>query len=414
MRSAADWAGQGRLGANATHRVSRLHALYIDRWMLSQIHHRLHDEDIRLQLWDGTAVGARPGAARVTVSIADRTALYGLVWDAEMTFGDAYSDGRIEVAGDLAHLLEVAYRAPGGRLIPWRPRLPSNSLRRAWDNVHRHYDLGNDFYRLWLDEQMVYTCAYFPNATATLEQAQEAKLELVCRKLALEPGLRVVEAGSGWGALALYMARHYGVSVRAYNVSHEQVAYARAKAEAAGLAGQVEFVEDDYRRVSGSFDRFVSVGMLEHVGVEQYAALGEVIDRVLDRERGRGLLHFIGRNHAEPLCRWITSRIFPGAYPPTVGEVARAVLEPRRLSVLDVENLRPHYARTLEHWIDRYASARGLVARTCGERFARAWHLYLVGSRVGFTTGSLQLFQVTFAREHDNTVPWTRVALYEP
>ena len=153
--------------------------------------------------------------------------------------------------------------------------------------------------------------------------------------------------------------------------------------------------------------------MLEHVGQGQYRELGALIDRTLDSRHGRGLLHFIGRNAPEPLSRWITKRIFPGAYPPALAEATGGVLEPWRFSVLDVENLRLHYARTIEHWLARYDAAGATVTGEYGERFARAWRLYLVGSMVGFTTGSLQLFQVVFAREHDNDVPWTRAGLYE-
>jgi cyclopropane-fatty-acyl-phospholipid synthase len=208
------------------------------------------------------------------------------------------------------------------------------------------------------------------------------------------------------------MARHYGVTVTAYNVSGEQVAYARERAREAGLSDRVQFVEDDYRAITGTFDRFASIGMLEHVGVAQFGALGAVIDRVLDRRHGRGLLHFIGRNQAAPLSRWITKRIFPGAYAPTLAEACDGVLAPWRWSVLDVENLRLHYVRTLQHWGARYEAARDEVERRYGTRFARAWHLYLAGSQVAFLTGTLQLFQVSFAREQDNTVPWTRAALY--
>ena len=174
----------------------------------------------------------------------------------------------------------------------------SNSRGRSAANVGHHYDLGNDFYRLWLDRRMVYTCAYYATPEMSLDEAQEAKLDLVCRKLRLRAGERVVEAGSGWGALALHMARHYGVSVRSFNLSHEQVAYAREWARKDSLDDRVEFVEDDYRNVSGRYDAFVSVGMLEHVGPAHYEALGEVIDRSLPPDRGRGLLHFIGRDSA--------------------------------------------------------------------------------------------------------------------
>jgi cyclopropane-fatty-acyl-phospholipid synthase len=219
----------------------------------------------------------------------------------------------------------------------------------------------------------------------------------------------VIEAGCGWGSLALFMARRYGVSVRAFNISSEQIAYARNRAKAEGLADRVEFVEDDYRHVRGDYDVFVSVGMLEHVGTPDYPTLGRVIDHSLT-DRGRGLLHFIGRNHPAPLNAWIRKRIFPGAYAPTLREVFEGVLEPRDFSVLDVENLRLHYATTLEHWRRRFNDAARHVETMFDDRFVRAWGLYLAGSQASFTTGWLQLFQVLFARGTNNVLPWTRVS----
>jgi cyclopropane-fatty-acyl-phospholipid synthase len=232
----------------------------------------------------------------------------------------------------------------------------------------------------------------------------------VCRKLRLQPGEHVIEAGCGWGSLALFMARRYGVTVRAFNISTEQIADARARAREAGLADRVEFIEDDYRNIRGECDAFVSIGMLEHVGRADYQTLGRVIDRSLRRD-GRGLLHFIGRNQALPLNAWIRKRIFPGAYAPTLREVFEGALEPHALSVLDVENLRLHYAKTLEHWRRRFDASARTVAAMCDEPFVRAWTLYLAGSQAAFTTGFMQLFQVVFARGATNAIPWTRVSL---
>ena len=234
----------------------------------------------------------------------------------------------------------------------------ANSPTGARRNVHHHYDLGNAFYQLWLDQELVYTCAYFADPDMPLDGAQRAKLDLVCRKLQLRPGETVVEAGCGWGALALHMARHYGVRVKAFNVSREQLAFARHRAEREGLSGRVEFIDDDYRNVSGRFDAFVSIGMLEHVGIRHFATLADVVRRSLHRDGGRGLLHFIGRDVPRPLNAWIRRRIFPGAYPPTIAEVTTRVLTPAGMSVIDVENLRLHYARTLAHWCERFDAAK--------------------------------------------------------
>jgi len=244
----------------------------------------------------------------------------------------------------------------------------------------------------------------------TLEAAQQAKMDHVCRKLQLQPGDKVIEAGCGWGGLALHMAKHYGVTVTAYNISHEQVRFASDRARAEGFEDRIRYVEDDYRNIRGTFDVFVSVGMLEHVGKENYRALGNVIDTCL-AEEGRVLIHSIGRNVARPMSTWIDRRIFPGAYPPTIREMMD-ILEPSRFSVLDVENLRLHYARTVEHWLQRFEDANLEVTEMFDEKFVRAWRLYLSGSIATFLTGGLQLFQVVFTREKNNQVPWSREHLY--
>ncbi|MHC4179772.1 MAG: class I SAM-dependent methyltransferase, partial [Planctomycetota bacterium] len=344
-----------------------------------------------------------------------------LILNPNLSFGDAYGAGRIEVDGDLVEFLEAVYRArlaarkPAGLLRKifsrWRRRSQSNTLRGSRANIHHHYDIGNDFYKLWLDEQLVYTCAYFPTPQVTLEQAQVAKMDHVCRKLWLKPGETVVEAGCGWGALGLHMAKHYGVKVKAFNISREQIAYARQRAKQEGLSSRAEFIEDDYRTISGRFDVFVSVGMLEHVGADHHHELGRVIDGCLSR-CGRGMIHSIGQNEPGELSAWLKRRIFPGAYPPTLREMT-SVLEPWGFSVLDVENLRLHYAETLRHWLRRFESASDAVAEMFDPRFVRTWRLYLAGSIAAFATGGLQLFQLVFARPNVNEIPWTRARLYE-
>src|SRR5216683_725524 len=389
-------------------RTAPLASTPFDRWALTRIRHMVADARLRFQLWDGFESPSAAGEPVGTIVFKNRRALLSWVWDPDLNFGETYMFGAVDLRGDLVAMLNEIYRALGAaKPRPWWLWQRSNDVRVAKANVHRHYDLGNQFYRLWLDREMAYTCAYFPTPAATLEEAQIAKMDRVCRKLALKPGERVIEAGCGWGGLALFMAGQYGVTVRAVNVSGEQIAYARDRARAEGLADRVEFIEDDYRNVRGRYDAFVSVGMLEHVGAADYPTLGAVIDRSLD-DRGRGLLHFIGRNRPSPLNPWIRKRIFPGAYPPTLAEVCDRVLAPWDLSVTDVENLRLHYVATLDHWRTRFESAAGDVAAMFDDAFVRAWRLYLAGSQAAFVTGSMQLFQVVFARGSSNAIPWTR------
>ena len=387
----------------------------LDAWLLSKLSAFLGDPSLEFAIKDGARVSPA-GIAAARVTFANRATLMAVLTDPAMRFGDAYADGSVTLEGDLVGMLEAVYRAgaptgkPGSFLRRALRRPRANTLAGSRDNIHRHYDIGNQFYSLWLGRTMAYTCAYYPTPQATLDEAQVAKMDHVCRKLRLKPGETVVEAGCGWGTFALHMARNYGVRVRAFNISREQVMYAREHAQREGLAGQVEYVEDDYRNIAGRYDAFVSIGMLEHVGVDNYPDMGSVAHRALGG-RGRGLIHTIGRNHPALLQPWIEKRIFPGACPPALSEMM-SIFEPWDFSVLDVENLRLHYALTLRQWTEHFEAASGKVRDLFDARFVRMWRLYLAGSTAAFTTGKLQLFQVLFSPGQNNDIPWNRADVY--
>ncbi len=379
--------------------------------------HLLGNPPVAVHPWQGDPVVGAGSLDRANrVHLGDRGALFRLVLDPEFQFGELYSSGRLQIEGDLARLIETLFTSQGigpgalSRLLGRVHAPRSNLLGQSNRNIHHHYDLGNDFYRLWLDRQLLYTCAYFSQPSLGLEDAQIAKMDMICRKLHLKPGETVIEAGCGWGAMALHMARHYGVRVIAYNLSHAQVAYARQLAREERLDSRVSFVEADYRAIRGNYDVFVSIGMLEHVGRRHYRDFATMIDRCLDRN-GRGFIQAIGSDQVGVLNPWIEQRIFPGAYPPTLRELL-TVLEPAGMSVLDVENLRLHYALTLEHWLSRFEAARDSIEAMFGATFVRAWRLYLAGSLAAFRCGRLQLFQVLFQRNGDNRIAWTRAPLY--
>jgi len=388
--------------------------------MIHRLLRTFGDPPFEFVLWNGERIRTSVAAPVAHLRVLDRGVLLGLLRDTQVRFGDLYSDGRVQIDGDIVKFMEEVYRASARsttapsvlrRLAGLLHRPRTNTLQGSRDNIHHHYDIGNEFYRLWLGRTMAYTCAYYPSEDATLDEAQTAKMDHVCRKLRLKAGESVVEAGFGWGALALHMARHYGVKVRAFNISREQVNYARERAKAEGLDGRVEYVQDDYRNIAGKYDAFVSVGMLEHVGVDNYRDLGGVAQRSL-HPHGRGLIHSIGRNFPAALHPWIERRIFPGAYPPSLSEMAQ-IFEPWNLSILDIENLRLHYARTLTHWLELYEGHLDRVRGMFDERFVRMWRLYLAGSIAAFTTGTLQLFQVVFAPHDNNDVPLTRAYMYQ-
>jgi cyclopropane-fatty-acyl-phospholipid synthase len=405
--------------ADSVHPTGAGPSLGLEQALLGRMLRALSTPSIGFVLWDGEQLVSSPNDAIDSwIEVRDRVALWRLLSYPDYYFPEMYAQGRIRVEGDLVQTLDRVQRArrefdfdtPARRLLAalFRPR--SGDPSQARRNIRHHYDLGNDFYRLWLDREMLYTCAYYPSAEATLEEAQTAKMEHICRKLQLRAGERVVEAGCGWGALALYMARHYGVRVRAYNISPSQLALARERADREGLADRVEFVEGDYREIDGRYDVLASIGMLEHVGPKHIPDFGRVIHRCLG-DNGRGLVHSIVSDLPGPMNTWIERHIFPGARPPTP-EQMMTLFSPFGFSVHDVENLRLHYARTLAHWLERFEAARDQVLASHGPSFVRGWRFYLASSQAAFSSGQLQLYQVLFSRRGSNLLAQTRAHLY--
>lgn len=387
-----------------------------DRWVIRTLLNQIGANWLAVKLWDGRVI--RLGETeRYQIRMTKRGHLLKLLLNPNFEFAERYVRGQIEFDGDLTELMVKLFqlKQPQGinrRLenLQTRLRTRSRSLQAARSNVHEHYDLGNDFYRLWLDKQLLYTCAYFESPQQSLEEAQTAKMDYICRKLCLKPGDRVIEAGCGWGALAMHMARHYGAVVKAYNISREQISYARSQACLRGIADRVEFIEEDWRNIQGSCDAFVSVGMLEHVGPENFKLLGEVIHNCLTPS-GRGLIHSIGLNWKRPLDCWTATRIFPGAQPPALSE-AMQIFECNDMNVYDVENLQWHYARTIRHWLNRFEDSVEVVREMFDEEFVRMWRLYLASSIASFETGLLELFQIVFAPRRSQALPHTRRHLY--
>ena len=393
----------------------------LDRWLVKKMVDVVGNPPVRISLWDGVEVTPRCQNPVAVMVYCDRGALIKTILNPELHWGDLYCSGRVEFEGDMAEFMQAIYLGisskgePGWirKFVLWLGhRTIFNSHDKAKENIYHHYDIGNDFYKLWLDQvEMQYTCAYFPRADMSLEEAQVAKLHHVCRKLNLKPGDTVVEAGCGWGGLARFMARHYGVKVTAYNISKEQIKYARQRAEEEGLTEQVEYVLEDYRNIQGEFDVFVSVGMLEHVAIADYQELGGIIKRCM-KANGRGLIHCIGRRVKGPMNAWIERRIFPGARPPALSQMMN-IFEPNELAVNDVENIRLHYSRTLEMWAQRFERHKAEITDMMDEEFVKAWGLYLYGSIAAFKSGELQLYQVVFNHTEYNNLPWSRHHLYD-
>ena len=300
-------------------------------------------------------------------------------------------------AAGMAALPTMQGRVVAGTMI--RRLLQINSAVRARRNVAHHYDLNGRLYSLFLDRDRQYSCAYFPRGDETLEEAQLAKKHHIAAKLKLDrPDLTVLDIGCGWGGMALTLARDYGARVTGITLSTEQLAEARARAEAEGLSDRVKFELLDYRAVRGSFDRVVSVGMFEHVGINHYGSFFKVVKQALKPD-GLALVHTIGRTDGPGTTNpWIAKYIFPGGYSPALSEMMTPI-ERSGMVVTDVEVLRLHYAETLRHWRRRFAANRDAIAALYDERFCRMFEFYLAGSELAFRHQDHVNFQVQIARE---------------
>jgi cyclopropane-fatty-acyl-phospholipid synthase len=361
--------------------------------------------------------GAQPSAA---VALRDRAAIRRLVLNPALAVGEAYMDGGLEPIGcTIYDVLEVLVMnlAQGGSMPALRVsqtgrklirRLSQfNPAGRSRRNVAHHYDLNSELYSLFLDEDWQYSCAYFPRGDETLEAAQVAKKRHIAAKLLLDrPDLTVLDIGCGWGGMALTLARDYGARVTGITLSTEQLAAARARAEAAGLSHRVKFELLDYRGVDQSFDRVVSVGMFEHVGVTHYRTFFNTLQGCL-ADDGVALMHFIGSAAAPAATNpWLAKYIFPGGYSPSLSEVMPGI-EASGLIATDVEVLRLHYARTLRHWRDRFEQNREAVKALYDERFCRMFEFYLAGCELAFRYSGEVVFQMQLSRQL-TTVPLTR------
>jgi cyclopropane-fatty-acyl-phospholipid synthase len=359
--------------------------------------------------------------APVHVKLSTWSAVWHIVLTPDPGVPEAFMDGDLVfLQGDPAGFLRVCYSgqtsAPGHEIHPIVPtdklrflmrRLHQfNPKRRARSNVKHHYDLSRALYDLFLDDDRQYSCAYFERPDIGLDEAQYAKKRHIAAKMLLEPGMRVLDIGSGWGGLGLTLAGDYGADVRGVTLSDEQLALSRERAAAANLADRARFDLIDYRDVTGTFDRIVSVGMFEHVGINHYAEYFQKAFSLL-KDDGIMVLHTIGRTGPPDVTSaFIHKHIFPGGYIPALSEVMHAV-EPSGLHVTDVEVLTDHYAETLKHWRERFMARRDEAVSLYDERFARMWEFYLAASEAAFRYQDLVVFQLQLAR-NKLSIPRTR------
>ncbi|WP_341644715.1 cyclopropane-fatty-acyl-phospholipid synthase family protein [Thauera sp. SDU_THAU2] len=363
-----------------------------------------------LQLGDGRTETLGSGPASVILRLPHPETALKLLPPDLGTLARAYIHGEIDVEGSALDIVRLAielahagsaHRRLLNRITGWRLwRHKPASDKRA---IAHHYDVSNDFYRLWLDPEMVYSCAYFPSGSETLEQAQQAKLDLICRKLQLEPGERFLDIGCGWGALLLWAHRHYGVKATGVTLSEQQFIYARQRIRELGLEGAIDVRLQDYRHIPGQgvFDKIASVGMFEHVGIRNLPVYFGTISRLLTDD-GLVLNHGITTRAGDEAVRdgagdFIDRYVFPDGELPIMAQAA-AAMENQQLEVFDVEGLRPHYARTLQHWVERLDAHHDGAIRLVGERTYRVWRIYMAGSAQAFEYGWISAHQLLAAK----------------
>lgn len=397
-----------------------------DKILHGFVAHLFHEGDFRLTYPDGTERRYGDGSGEaVSVTLHDETLPRKIILSPDLAVGEAYMDARLTIENDdVSGFLALAVRNIAMQGEPWfrRPLALGrhlmrylqqfNPVPRAQANVAHHYDLSGELYDLFLDADRQYSCAYFRQPDMTLDEAQEAKKHHIAGKLLLKPGMKVLDIGCGWGGMGLTLARDYGAEVVGVTLSREQHAMANRRAEEAGLADRCTFELKDYRKVKGCFDRIVSVGMFEHVGVPHYDEYFRTVRSLLKND-GVALIHTIGRSDPPGTTSpWITKYIFPGGYVPAMSEALRAV-ENQHLFATDVEVWRLHYAQTLRHWHDRFMANVDRARELYDDRFCRMWRYYLLACEMTFRYNRQVVFQFQLTREQD-AVPLTRDYLYRP
>ncbi len=390
-----------------------------------QLFHRILSQikgaSLTVQYWDGERVTYGPGPVTSVIHLKDEGVCKTLLTNPPLRLGEAYVSGAIDVQGDLQELIRLMF--VGGHdtlslglaesmklaLLSWcRP----NSPKRARGNVAHHYDLGNDFFRLWLGKEMAYSNAYFRRAEDDIDSAQEQKFRHVCAKLRLRPGERLLDIGCGWGGFILHAAKYHAIRGVGITLSKEQKQEAELRIAAHGLGDRLAILLQDYRELAqpNGFDKIVSLGMFEHVGKRNIPEYFRHTARLL-RDGGLGVLETLWRRVPTPPDPWICKYIFPGIYAPTLAEIT-APLGRSGLIITDVEDLRVHYALTMEKWAEAYEPNVDKVREMYGEQFTRLWRLFLASSAASFRSGDLCVAQIQFTKGLNDEMPLTREYMY--
>ncbi len=380
------------------------------------------EKSCTITLWNGEQLKFGDGPPQFQIRIKSPNIFEELLVEPSLALGEGYMQGDIEIIGNLGDAMEWFYKnAAEERLTPfqkarvcWLHLKKRATIKQTRKDVQAHYDKGNDFYRLWLDKGMNYSCAFFTSEDESLEQAQLNKINRSLKKLRLRAGQRLWDIGCGWGSLVMEAARKYKVKAVGLTLSQNQFELGNQRIRDEGLEDQVEIRLQDYREMDESeykgFDRIISIGMFEHVGKENISVFFERCSRLL-KDKGIMLLHTIGRTKPMEMDAWITKYIFPGTYLPALGELVEAA-EDTGLDFVDLENLRRHYDLTLGNWAKRFEEHADKVKQLYDEKFVKMWRFYLYGSQMSFRYNPLFVFQLLFTLGRRNDLPLVREELY--
>ncbi|WP_319001794.1 cyclopropane-fatty-acyl-phospholipid synthase family protein [Clostridium estertheticum] len=377
----------------------------------------MFSDPFEIRFWDGDEEKYGEGESKFKIILNEPIPKGDIINNPSIALGEGYMTKKLEVVGSVQSVIESLYNnkesflkksAKYQHLI----KKIKNSIKRSKDNIEFHYDIGNDFYKLWLDDTMSYSCGYFKNDTDSLYQAQINKINHILKKLNLKEGQTLLDIGCGWGELIITAAKQYKVKAIGITLSEEQFEKVNERIKAEGLEDLVEVKLEDYRELKNlKFDRIVSIGMLEHVGLDNLSEYFHVVNSLLN-DKGLSLVHCITGINEGGTNTWIDKYIFPGGHVPAIKTIISDIAE-QNFELIDIESLRRHYGKTLEHWAGNFENALPVIEKSKDEMFIRMWRLYLNSCAASFNCGNINLHQILFAKGVNNDLPLTREYLYK-
>ena len=387
-----------------------------DKMFYKSLFKNLFVDTFELKLWDGSSEIYGEGEPKFKIIFNEPIPKADIIKDPSIAFGEGYMTKKLDIEGSIQDVIESLYNSKesflGNEKYANLIKMVKNNIKNSKKNIEFHYDVGNDFYKLWLDDTMTYSCGYFKSQNDSLTDAQKNKVDHILKKLNLKEGETLLDIGCGWGELIITAAKKYKVKAMGVTLSTQQFEKVKKRIESEGLNELVEVELTDYREIKNrKFDRVVSVGMLEHVGKDNLSEYFSTVKELLN-DKGVSLLHCITNTSDSGTNSWINKYIFPGGYVPSIQELVNYMSE-KNFNVIDVENLRLHYGKTLECWASNFENAMPEIEKMKDETFIRMWRMYLNSCAASFNCGNINLHQFLFTKGVNNDLPWTREYMYK-